>query len=126
MLHCGNEFLKQFLNFGFTVDAIVTSIWKHYKNLSFRNSWNYFFRNIKFVQKRFYSLLYNPNGYLFFFKICVIQITLIVLKYTTKNWFSINRCFKLLVMTGSFTIPPEQIDYSNFLTYEKRGRFKTK
>ena len=29
-------------------------------------------------------------------------------------------------MTGSFTIPPEQIDYSNFLTYEKRGRFKTK
>ena len=29
-------------------------------------------------------------------------------------------------MIGSFAIPPEQIDYSNFLTYEERGRFKTK
>ena len=59
MLHCGNEFLKQVLSFGFKLDAIVTSIWKHYKNWPFRNSWNYFFWNIKIVQKRFYSLLYN-------------------------------------------------------------------
>ena len=29
-------------------------------------------------------------------------------------------------MTGSFAIPPEQTDYSNFLTYEEMGGFKTK
>ena len=25
-------------------------------------------------------------------------------KYTTNSWFSINRCFKLLVMAGNFDV----------------------
>ena len=29
---------------------------------------------------------------------------IIVRKYNNKSWFSINRCFKLLVMTGNFNV----------------------